>query len=214
MTDGDERGRGVLSPADRKYLRNPEEYSRQARHEREKAILERVENAILDFTILWEEWDREEEWHRRIWWEVRGSNGQAAYNEPIGDVEIEDGLRDMAVFSLLLARSDTLFDPEGRASSYQDDPYAEWFFLSILKRLGREYRLYVRDYHLEIESEVLMWGRLQERLEDGEDVPVEQLLWALDLEVFDVDAAPIQESLQEEFRKQLADEDEDEIDEE
>lgn len=54
MTDGDtERGRGILSPADRDFLRSePEDYSRQARHAREQAIRERVRNALLDVPIL------------------------------------------------------------------------------------------------------------------------------------------------------------------
>lgn len=52
MTDGDDRDRGVLSPADRRFLRSPEEYTRQATHERENAILERVWNGFLDGATL------------------------------------------------------------------------------------------------------------------------------------------------------------------
>jgi hypothetical protein len=51
MPDKD-RGRGVLSQADRQYLRNPDGYSRQAAHERKQAIAERVENSVLDFRLL------------------------------------------------------------------------------------------------------------------------------------------------------------------
>jgi hypothetical protein len=59
MTDQDERPRGVLSPADRAYLRNPDEFSRQASHARAQKIQERLYNAILDFGILSEELDSE-----------------------------------------------------------------------------------------------------------------------------------------------------------
>lgn len=62
--DGD-RGRGMLTPSDRAYLRASEEerqdnYSRQARHERRRAIQERVENGLLDFQVLLEHLDAEE----------------------------------------------------------------------------------------------------------------------------------------------------------
>lgn len=54
MTD-DERGRGMLSEADRNYLRAAEgEYSRQASHERERAIRERVADSLLDFSVFFE----------------------------------------------------------------------------------------------------------------------------------------------------------------
>jgi hypothetical protein len=54
MTDGDDRDRGVLSPADRQFLRSPEEYTRQATHERENAIRERAWNSFLDGSVLLE----------------------------------------------------------------------------------------------------------------------------------------------------------------
>lgn len=44
--------RGILSKADRKFLRTPEEYSRQAGNERKKAIVERIRAAMLDFHYL------------------------------------------------------------------------------------------------------------------------------------------------------------------
>lgn len=54
---GDERGRGILTPADREFLRNPEDYSRQAAYNRNEAIKERVENSTLDFMLLARELD-------------------------------------------------------------------------------------------------------------------------------------------------------------
>lgn len=55
--DGSERPRGILSPADRKYLLASDEelrdeYSRQARSKRDEAIHVRVRNALKDFQIL------------------------------------------------------------------------------------------------------------------------------------------------------------------
>lgn len=47
------RGRGIFSEADREYLKDPENYkSRQARHKRREEIPPRIENGILDFSIL------------------------------------------------------------------------------------------------------------------------------------------------------------------
>jgi len=55
---GTDRPRGILSPADRKFLAmSPEEraenYSRAAKGQRERAIRERTRNGIIDFCLLW-----------------------------------------------------------------------------------------------------------------------------------------------------------------
>lgn len=50
--DDRDRPRGILSGADREFLRNPDEYSRQATNEREHRIVERIRNALLDFRYL------------------------------------------------------------------------------------------------------------------------------------------------------------------
>jgi hypothetical protein len=44
--------RGILTKADREYLRNPDEYSRQAAYNREQAIRERLQRAFRDFPLL------------------------------------------------------------------------------------------------------------------------------------------------------------------
>lgn len=51
----DDRGpqeRGILTGADREYLQNPEEYSRQASYNRQQKITERVQFALNDFPLL------------------------------------------------------------------------------------------------------------------------------------------------------------------
>lgn len=56
--NNDDRDRGILSPADREYLKTDRsEYSRQAAHAREEAIRERIQNAILDFHLLLSHYD-------------------------------------------------------------------------------------------------------------------------------------------------------------
>jgi len=53
MTDSD-RKRGVLSQADRDWLQNPDEYSRQAGYQRKRKVRQRLHNAILDFGLVTE----------------------------------------------------------------------------------------------------------------------------------------------------------------
>ncbi|TKR24345.1 hypothetical protein [Natronomonas salsuginis] len=48
----EDRPRGILSPADRRYLRHPDEYSDQAAYERRGAIVTRVHEALHDFPTL------------------------------------------------------------------------------------------------------------------------------------------------------------------
>lgn len=56
MTE-DKFERGILTKADREYLQNPEEYSRQASYNREAKIRERLQRALLDFPTLATELD-------------------------------------------------------------------------------------------------------------------------------------------------------------
>jgi len=52
----DDRPRGILSPPDRRYLRDPEgyveEYSKQAGSQRRRAIIERVHESLHDYPLL------------------------------------------------------------------------------------------------------------------------------------------------------------------
>jgi hypothetical protein len=54
MTNENDRDRGVLSSSDRQFLRSPEQFSRQATHQRENAIRERGYNSLLDGSVLLE----------------------------------------------------------------------------------------------------------------------------------------------------------------
>lgn len=50
--DENSRKRGVLTPADREFIQNPDEYSRQATYNRETEIQRRAANALLDYPLL------------------------------------------------------------------------------------------------------------------------------------------------------------------
>lgn len=60
MTDND-RDRGVLAPVDRKFLTGEKEYDhRQSAYNRRGQIRDRIENGLLDFSIIAEELDATE----------------------------------------------------------------------------------------------------------------------------------------------------------
>jgi hypothetical protein len=52
MVSIEDRDRGVLSPADRDYLRNPGDYNPQAAYERNKYIKQRLTDALIDFAVF------------------------------------------------------------------------------------------------------------------------------------------------------------------
>lgn len=84
MSLSDDRRRGVLSPADRQYLNNPDDYSRQAANERKKAITQRVRDGVLDLAALLDELSTA---RRR---EILGGQAGRVDPEHIGDVLATD----------------------------------------------------------------------------------------------------------------------------
>lgn len=57
-SEPDERPRGILSPADRRWLRGETEYQHASTKSRRKStVRERIKNGLLDFTLLFEELD-------------------------------------------------------------------------------------------------------------------------------------------------------------
>jgi hypothetical protein len=110
MTETDsKRERGVLSPADRAYLSDPDEYTRQATHKRKKAITQRVRDSVLDLSLLLEELPG----HRRR--EILG--GQFGRVDPEEPLDTDGGpptesFRDAVAF-LYLAAADRPEDAQG-----------------------------------------------------------------------------------------------------
>ena len=106
MTDDDGRDRGILSPADRNYLRNPDEYSRQASHEREKKIKERIRNALLDISLLASPEVDGQFLAEALRWE--GPDLVMEHNEawkkgPFGVIEVDDEMMRTLVDAIVLA---------------------------------------------------------------------------------------------------------------
>lgn len=58
MSEKDERGRGILTPQDREFLRGEREHiSQGSKYNTRRRIRERIEDAILDFSLLLDEFD-------------------------------------------------------------------------------------------------------------------------------------------------------------
>lgn len=188
MTGDDSRGRGILSPADRQYLRNPEEYSRQASHEREKAIRGRVDNAIRDFTVLFEHLDHDQ--REKIF----GSNltPQIQFN----DSAFESGVRDGLAFLIEGSGGSGLLEEHSPSEATAERMLEEAF-----EQIAWRYRYELLAVQLEVTAEKIPWRDLQTRLLEGEELTSQefgQLLSALG------DTADTTE-VQEDLRSQLLD---------
>jgi hypothetical protein len=79
-----ERGRGILSEKDRRYLLDPEsfqerqDYGSQSAYERRKAIKNRVKNALIDFELLFHCLGAQkelDEFYKQLWWSDEMSEG-------------------------------------------------------------------------------------------------------------------------------------------
>lgn len=166
-----------------------EEHSRQYWGQRRDELRVRVRHAILDFTLLWECWEESEMWELRGGWPDMPT-------APIKDEELRDGLRDMIVLALYFGRADRIVEQAG-------DSAAEELLTMAFRRLGYWYGYHVHDIDVGVNAERIPYADLLDNVKAGEDVPVEQLMWALQSGNVDVDPVPIREALQEAFREQL-----------
>jgi len=115
----EERPRGILSPADRKYLKSPDTYSDQAAYERRQSIVTRVHEALHDFPVLVANLEEE---HRREAFEDR-------------DLEHKDytlNVLDSAFTFLYLGVADIV--PEELAKDAFEDSIAEGVQRAYLQR--------------------------------------------------------------------------------
>lgn len=161
MTNGDDRERGVLSSADRQFLRSPEEYSRQATHEREKAIRKRVWNAILDFELLA---NMPREQRQRV---LGSDDPFDEQHKPASHMEFEVGLAWMIAFSHQLA-TDLGTPIERSPDNMHKSRSFEIHLQEGLERAYVEENLVVEDLTLQIDAQkVPGLNTIRERLEGG-----------------------------------------------
>ena len=186
MTKDDGRERGILTSADREFLRSdPDEYSRQARHARRDAIVERMRNAVLDFSILFEELDRDD--FETIFSRPRAN--KMPYNDPT----IEAGLRDTLALVLESGGGDGLFRGLGNSGPHTQDLEAERLLLDALERLAWFYGYQINTAELKVEAEKIPWRALEGELKEGGELDPEQLARFLSRD--DVDTSAIQEQV-------------------
>lgn len=183
----EKRPRGILTEADRKFLRNREEYSRQAAHARQEAVVERTRNAILDFSLLFDNLTDED------WTDITG-----VY--PMNDVwfddpEIEAGIRDtLASMVLVSGGRHLVMNPDAH------DPTAERILRDAFERVAWT-RLYdLTHFEVSLVTEAIRGRDLTRRLEEGDELSIDELSKLLIATRDNVD----REALQAELREQLA----------
>jgi hypothetical protein len=209
------RPRGVLTDADRNFLRNPETYSDQAAYNRRADIRERTRNGILDFTDLFEALVRGDESYRHPRWlyglredYVPGEAPASPVNNNLHhleDEELRGGLRDMIAFALWLTGGNTL--PAAPEGGYEGNARAARDLLDdAIRRVGRAYGVMVHDVDLDVTSEPIPYNEVITDLQKGEDVPADQLgyLLAGADQVPSIDEERTLGLLREDLREQLA----------
>lgn len=197
MTDGDstgERERGILSTADRDFLRSdPDDYSRQARHAREEAIRERVTNAVLDFTLLFQhlKHDQREE--------IFG--GSLTTQRRFDDPDFEAGVRDTLAFMIEGSGGFARLDEW----EYRNEITAERMLKEAFTRGAWRWGYDLQDLRLEVVAEEIPVRELLQRLDAGDELTVDELARLAVSQRDRVDPAVLQEPL----REQLLDGDRD-----
>lgn len=157
MTGDEKRGRGIFSPADRQFIANPEEYSRQATHERERAIRDRLYNAIFDFALL-ADLDPSRRSELLRYDQLESATQPDVDDWPTGrpdEVDIKAGMENMLVFAHHVL-SDLGAGAEPNQSGAPEGHKSRTFerkLRSALRRAYREDNLALQDLNLEIESD-------------------------------------------------------------
>lgn len=187
-----ERNRGILNGADRKWLLSPreeyiEEHSRQYWGQRRDKVRERTRNAILDFSLLFD--------HMTIddWEAVSGSRPSPSvwFDDPA----FEAGVRDTLASMLLIVGGRSLFEGVGPVN-----PTAERLLHDAFERLAWLYMYDLERFDFTIEAEQIHWRDLKEKLESGDELSVDELSKLLIAKQDEVDTG----ALQDEVRNQLA----------
>lgn len=193
MESKKDRDRGILNDADRKWLLMDreefiEEHSRQYWGQRRDEVRKRTRDGILDFSLLFDHMTIED------WEAVSGSrpSPQVWFDDPA----FESGVRDTLASMLLIVGGRSLFEGVGPAN-----PTAERVLYDAFERLAWLYMYDLERFDLTIEAERIHWRELREKLEEGEELSVDELSKLLIAAQDEVDT----EALQNTVRDQLAD---------
>lgn len=168
-----ERPRGILSPADREYLANPDSRSRQAKYKRQDAIVERTRQSFHDFRTL----------HSSLPGELRKEAFTDDYDEDAPPEEMQHVFNSLPyVFAFLYEGiRDTNRSPESPVEVYED------FIASGLRQALNKEGTAVRSIDVTIDIEQgeeleelaerddLTYPEVKQLLEGGEITPEEYL---------------------------------------
>lgn len=183
MTDDRDRPRGILSSADRQYLRNPDEYSRQAAHERKKAIRERVWNTVLDFGLL-SELSRDR--RQSI---LRSNDPEKSEGKPVSHFDLEASLAWMLAFAHQLS---TDLGVPVEPNPPHDELKSRTFEIALEEGLGRAYTedsLVVEDVTLRVDAQhVPGLNRIRNRIEAGRSPSPQTIQYLLETDEIDTAA--------------------------
>lgn len=181
----DGRPRGILTEADRNFLRNREGYSRQAAHARQNAVVERTRNAILDFSLLFDNLTDDD------WTDITGT--YPANDAWFDDSDIEAGVRDTLASMILVSGGRHLI----RSTP---DSVAEQMLRDAFERVAWRRWYDLTHFEVSIVAERIHGRDLVRRLAEGDELSIDELSKLLIATRDDVD----REALQAELRKQLA----------
>lgn len=188
------RKNAMLTSEDRRWLTGEKTYegqhAKQQRYQRRRDIRERVYNAILDFSILFDHLDDAE--RSKIFGEVVDDGRQWIDT----DEDFRAGVRDGLAFLLRGTGIRSLMLPE---SDGEQGTVAEQFLKMAIQRAGNRDGYLVDDVQIAIEASEVAVPELLEAIESGEELSPSAVYLLMDSGVLEVDV--VQECLREQLRR-------------
>lgn len=179
--------RGILSAADRRFLQNPDDYSRQAANEREDRIVERIRNAMLDFRYLADP-EFPEEYLAEAFRQSEGPSIRQPLSVQESGVALSDPrIEDSAVEAI------TLFHRIYSPSTFND--MIEEAVVTAVDRYYSDIQVVDASYNPDIRDREVVHDRAVEKVEEG--LPLTPDETKLLLEYGEVDAKDIAEHVRE-----------------
>jgi len=183
------RKNAMLTTEDRRWLTGEKSYegkhAKQQRYQRRRDIRDRVYNAMLDFSILFEELDEDQ----RL--EIFGEVSPDGQRWTESDEELRDGVRDGLAFLLRAVDVATLLRGDA------EDSVADWMIEDALRRAGQRDGILVEDVTTSVDATEVRVPELLDALEAGEDLSPAALYLLLDSGALDA------EELSDTVREQL-----------
>lgn len=183
------RKNAMLTTEDRRWLTGEKtyegEHAKQQRYQRRRDIRERVYNALLDFTILFEHLDDAE--REKLFGQVAADGTQWT----VDDRALEEGVCDTLAFLLYTVGVTRLMQPD--RADHSTPTVAERLLNEALVRAGRQDDLFVEQTDLTVDARPLALSGLLDDLEAGNPLSVIGIRLLLESE--QVETAAVQECL-------------------